>query len=326
MRVLLDLILILILVFLSFKGGGWWPLASIWIYIIAFDRKWLALSRRVQATTRFLISLGLFLSLAYWCSWVIYHPLWLFEPAFIPIGDNRILQFLFEGVPSRLFWSVALGTGMAALISILTLRVYGNLVAPGVYGQFEEYRGHEKEATSHVIRDLIGLAPGVLLVSRGELTSIGGAGNSVSMFGGPGMLIVQAGHAVILEQTGAISRVVSKGLTMLQEFEMVGMVVPLSTRTERITVQDVPTNDQIVITELEALVFHKADPGPQKDALGDGSYPYNAAILVDKIWGPNGGDWRTAVQSIASTAIRDLVGRYNLEELVPLSDQVRAEL
>ena len=84
-------------------------------------------------------------------------------------------------------------------------------MAPGVYGQFEEYRGHEKEATSHVIRDLIGLAPGILLVSNGELTSIGGAGNSVSMFGGPGMLIVQAGHAVILEQTGAISRVVSKG-------------------------------------------------------------------------------------------------------------------
>ena len=99
---------------------------------------------------------------------------------------------------------------------------------------------------------------------------------------------------------------------MLQQFEKVSMVVPLSTRTERITVQDVPTNDQVMIAELEALVFHKADPGPQEDALGDGSYPYSSTILVDKIWGPSGNDWCCAGQSIAETAIRDLVGQYDL--------------
>jgi regulator of protease activity HflC (stomatin/prohibitin superfamily) len=139
------------------------------------------------------------------------------------------------------------------------------------------------------------------------------------------VLIVQEGHAVILERSGRLSRVIGRGITWLEPFERISMIVPLYARAEKITVEQVATKDRILLDEFEALVFHKIDPGPEDDRIQDGIFAYNEEKLKREVWSPSGGDWRNGVKSVADSAIRDVVGRYDLEEIVPLSDRFRTQ-
>ena len=101
------------------------------------------------------------------------------------------------------------------------------------------------------------------------------------------------------------------------------MVVPLFLRSEKVTVEQVATKNKVLIEGFEVQVFHKVDPGPPEERIRDGQFAYTPRKLLDDIWGPGGGDWRGAVRSIAETATRDVVGRFDLEEIVPISDMFR---
>ena len=54
-----------------------------------------------------------------------------------------------------------------------------------------------------------------------------------------------------------------------------------------------------------------------------GSLRIHEQKLFKDVWSPDGGDWRNTVKSIADGAVRDVVGRYDLEELMPMSDKFR---
>ena len=101
------------------------------------------------------------------------------------------------------------------------------------------------------------------------------------------------------------------------------MVVPLSGRAERITVEQVATKDKVLIDEFAVIVFHKIDPGPEDERIQDGQFAYTEQKLFKNVWSTDGGDWRNTVKSIADGAVRDVVGRYDLEELMPMSDKFR---
>jgi regulator of protease activity HflC (stomatin/prohibitin superfamily) len=324
MRLLLDMIFSLFVVFLAFRLGGLWPILLIWVYILAFDTGLLSFSRRIQIARPFLVFLGLFASFVYAFSWVFYQ-LWSTKEVLASLKTDWWARLVLGSLSARVFWAALFATGVVSAILGCFLLIFARISAPSVYGQYEGYRGNESKAVMRVIYDLLGMSPGTQVVSKGKVESVGEMGNTLTIFGGPGLLIVQEGHAAILELGGGISRVVGKGLTWLKPFERVGMVVPLYTRTEKVTIQKVATNDRIVLDEIEVLVFHKCDPGEKAEVLSDGAYEYNPSVLTSKIWSPNGGDWRNSVQSVAESAIRDLVGRYDLEQIVPLSDQFRTE-
>jgi len=101
--------------------------------------------------------------------------------------------------------------------------------------------------------------------------------------------------------------------------------VPLYTRQEKVTVEQLATKDKIIIDEFNVLVFHKVDPGPPDQLTQDGLFAYNEERLRRVIWKPDGSDWRGGVRSVAETATRDVVGRFNLEEIIPISDDFRTE-
>ena len=102
------------------------------------------------------------------------------------------------------------------------------------------------------------------------------------------------------------------------------MAVPLFLRSERLTVEQVVTKDKVLIDEFELQVFHKVAPGPDgAKQIKEGQFTYTKERLLNDIWSPGGGDWQGAIRSVAQTATRDVVGRFDLEEIVPISDAFR---
>lgn len=323
MALLLEAILTLALIVAAIKLGWLWTILFMLLYITAFSSKWTFLSRRSVITSRFLAFLAFFLTLGLVMRKVV--DLILSTPEVQGlIAGSGVLRFLVGTDPLKVFWSLVIGLGVTVIMISFPLLVYGYIAGQNIYSQHEQYKGHEWDATQSAISVFLGVNRGTWIVSDGKAEVRGESGSSLTRFGGPGILIVQEGHAVILEVSGKISRVVGRGITWLKPFERISMVVPLFLRSEKVSVEQVATKDKILIPEFEVQVYHKADSGPEEDRIQDGLFAYTEDKVLKEIWGPSGNDWRGAVRSVADTATRDVVGRFNLEQIVPISDTSRA--
>jgi regulator of protease activity HflC (stomatin/prohibitin superfamily) len=330
MRLLIELPLTIALFTLAVKYG--WPYTVVFVlgYILAFAIKLPYLSKRVQVSTRFLVFLGVFLAFAMTTSAII-GRFFFSANGHAWIEAGRIRTFLLVTPALKALWAAVLGFGLIAVVAALILLPYGYSVAQNIYSQYEEYKGHEKEAVAAAIGAFLGINRGTWIVSNNQAEVRGDPAGGLARFGGPGVLIVQQGHAVILEISGKISRVVGWGITFLKPFERISMVVPLQSRGEQITIEQIATKDKILIESLDVLVFHRADLGTEDDRGTESDRPqaglsaYSKNKLIKDIWSPGGGDWRNGVRSVTESAVRDAVGRYDLVELLPMSDKFRQD-
>ncbi len=323
MRLIVESLLTLALLFLATKLGWPWPIFFVIGYLIAFGLRLPMSSRFFQVNSRFLVSLGGFLVVALFAMWAISDILFLESVQRDIIEPLPLLNSLFGSDNLKVLWSFAGGLAVAAGLAVVALVPYGHIAANSMYSQYEQYKGHETEAAQSAISILLGINRGTWVVSDGKAELHGDPGGSLARFGGPGVLIVQEGHAVILERSGRLSRVVGRGITWLEPFERISMIVPLYAHAEKITVEQVATKDKILVEEFEVLVFHRIDPGPEDEQIQDGIFSYNEQKLLKEVWSPGGGDWRGGVKSVSESAVRDVVGRFDLEEIVPMSDQFR---
>jgi regulator of protease activity HflC (stomatin/prohibitin superfamily) len=225
----------------------------------------------------------------------------------------------------EVFWSAVAGVAVPAVLSAAILIPFASQVARNRYGEYEQFKGNERLATHTALASILGISQGTWMVKAGKAEVLENPSGSLARFGGPGILIVQQGHAVMLEISGTISRIVHSGIAWLQPFERVSMVVPLQTRVDPVVVEHVATKDQVMIEEFEFLVFHRVDRGPELTQIRDGQYAYDKEVLLTRIWSPSGGDWRESVKSISSRAARDVIGRYDLTEIVPLTETMRQD-
>lgn len=324
MRILIELFLTILFFTIVLKFGWPWTVVFVLVYILAFDFKLPYLAKRIRLSTRFLVFLTITLPIWLTSSWIIGRI--LFSPQTQAwIASSRFWTFVLTPDVLKMFWAAAGGFVVTALLALLVLAPYGLVAGPNMYSQYEQYKGHELDAARSAIGALLGLSRGTWVVSDGKSEVRADPSGSLARFGGPGILIVQEGHAVILEVSGKVSRVVGRGITWLKPFERISMVVPLSGRAEKMTVEQVATKDKVLIEEFDLLVFHKVDPGPEEERVTDGLFSYNEQKLLKVVWSPGGSDWAGAVRSISENALRDVVGRYDLEEMLPMSDKFRED-
>lgn len=325
MRALIEIFLTLLAAFAAVKLGWIGTILFVLVYLVAFSFKWPFLARRTRVMPRFIAFLGVFLTVALILRWLF----GLVLASLAPQGEaaaRGALGFLLGSSNLVAFWSVVGGFGATALLAALLLLPYGRVVGASMYSQYDNYKGHEREAAMSAISILLGIDRGTLIVSSGQVESHGDNSGSLTRFGGPGILIVQEGHAVITEISGKLARVVGRGITWLKPFERISMVVPLYLRGETIVLDHITTRDHLIIDEFEYLVYHKVDAGEPDEQVANGLLPYNPRILINNIWSAGGGDWRNAIRSVAQTVGRDVFGRYTLEALVTISEPFRSQL
>lgn len=232
---------------------------------------------------------------------------------------------VFEPDRVRVFWSFLGGSAMAAVCMAMLLVAIALAAGFAMYHTTPQYRGHEAEAARSGLNLALGIDNGYVYIDNAKIEQIREPQGLLARYGGPGRLLVRLGYAVVLEKDGHPSRVVGSGLTFLQPFERVSMIVPLYGRRETIIVEDVETKDRALIEQIEFAVYHGADPGPREHQIHDGTMVYNRFVILNRIWNSSGSDWAGIVSSVSQTTARDLIGRHKLEDIIPMADTRRQE-
>ncbi len=239
--------------------------------------------------------------------------------------QNRSLysfrQFLLAGDLAPIFWAMFLGLVIAAGIVLAPIYGYSGIAARVL----DQYPGYDPRLAHQAVFSIqLGINKIQQLVLNGEIKPQRPAAGRLAMFGGPGVLIVEDGHAVVLMASGRITRVVGNGITWLKPFERAQMVVWLPVRVEKVVVPDVLTFDKMVLNSFELLVFHRADRGDESGRSGQ--YTFDQKVILEKVWSPKGTDWPSVVHSMSETTIRDVVAQFKFEDIVSIAGASRRDL
>ena len=151
------------------------------------------------------------------------------------------------------------------------------------------------------------------------------------VYAGPGLLIVADGYAVVLEQGGRISRIVGAGTSLLKQDERPSLIVPLRSETIAKPITNVITRDGIIIEGFNLFIYFQVDPGSgQPGERSEFAYDENH---IKKIWRLVSKEWdsiKPAMETIADTSLRDVIARYDLDEVLAtrerIKDEVRAQI
>ncbi len=320
-----GIIVELIAVFLVFCAALWfgaaWPYLLFPVYLGLLSLKITPVGKKLTVSWVFLLSCAFGLAIALAVGYVAFD---LFSTWTVDNPDSSLIQFFLGPAVLRLFWSMALGVMVGLELLALALIPLARLSAQGRLGDLETFQKHKWLGTRTALFGLLGLSQGTLEVREGKVVAASGNRETgLARFGGPGELIVQQGHAVMLETNGRVTRVVGSGLTYLRPFERVSMVVPLTSLAERVSLSNVMTKDKIILDAFECWVFHKLDPGPEELQVQDGLFCYNEQILREKVWKASGKDWRETIQGISTRCIRHVIGDTSFETILAMSDSER---
>lgn len=202
--------------------------------------------------------------------------------------------------------------------------------ARALLGEYDDpNKPPDPDVVRHVVDAEIGINKATWVVSEGKIKMHHPAAGKLAKFGGPGILIVEEGYAVVLTKSGKISRVVGRGLNTLLPFERPQMVVPLTTQAVRLEVHYVVTQDGGLLKVIEGLVFCKLDAG-RRNRDSDARYPFDDELILNKVWSPKGGDDAkeavSAVKPISESALRQVVSRHTLHEFFDNFEQTRMKI
>lgn len=326
MRLIVDAMLTIFSVFLALKLE--WPayLLVIPAYVLAMNLHIISWGRRLYLSGRVEWVLGGFVALTLLLSHHLYRSVPdTFGGPSTTAAATSLYTLTFDPDRVRVFWSLLGGAALASGTLIISLAVVGLMAGFSMYHTFPQYRGHELQAARSGLNLALGIENGYVYVDNAHIEQVREAKGPLGRFGGPGRLVVRLGHAVVLEKDGRPSRVVGSGLTFLQPYEWVSMIVPLYGRSEKMTIEEVETKDSACIEQFELLVFHRVDPGPKEHQVHDGPMLYNRYVILNRIWDPTASDWSGVIRSVSQSAARDMIGRHKLEDIIPMSDTRREQ-
>ena len=242
----------LFLLFLAFcwavGTGVPWTLLFVPAYLGLLTLKITPVGRKIKRNRVFMGCLALFVFVAFGMGALAFRM--LSDPV-ESIASWQLYNFLAGSMVLKLFWSTVIGLAVGIEVLAVLLLPIGVLVAHGKYGDFEQYKSHKWQATRTAIYGFLGLSKGTWEVREGKLEVLDKPDGSLADLEGPGELIVQQGHAVILERNGRVSNVVGSGLTFLRAFERVSMGDLLYTRLRACCRWAPSDRDKVSIEEFE---------------------------------------------------------------------------
>lgn len=194
------------------------------------------------------------------------------------------------------------------------------------------------EARELVRSQVFASARNYMMVENGEIASEKPAG-VLARLGGPGVLVVRPGNAVVLERGGTTTRIVGPGVHTLQRSETIKRphrgkgIIDLRPQEGSATAK-VLTKDGI---PLEMHVSHgwQIEPKAVTDnrrsnrpaggeattpVLGAPEYPVYESTVRKAVFATPPGGWESLFPEAALNVLRDVVATYTLDEILSLED------
>jgi hypothetical protein len=168
-------------------------------------------------------------------------------------------------------------------------------------------------------------AQGVQVVTRKcEIIPFRPAGPLASLFsrlGGPGMLIIENGVAVVLERSGKFTRAKGSGIAFTQRFERIAQIVDLRRQLRTKRVDKIMTRDGLTfdLDRLDVMFELASDFDPQR-----GEYAFSEEAMQDLVY--RGGliyrekgqevEWGGRVLGMVEFHLRDVAAGSALMEII----------
>lgn len=193
-----------------------------------------------------------------------------------------------------------------------------------------------QEARQFVRAQVFGTAGSSMTVENGEIVSQKPPG-ILARLGGPGVLVVKPGNAVVLERGGTTTRIVGPGVHRLQRSETIKKpygskgIIDLRPQTNDATAE-VLTKDGILvkmtvsqewqIEPREVTDRRRSDQpvgrGATTSVLGEPEYPVYEESVRRAVFATPADGWARVVPEAALNVLRDIVATYTLDELFSL--------
>jgi regulator of protease activity HflC (stomatin/prohibitin superfamily) len=152
-------------------------------------------------------------------------------------------------------------------------------------------------------------------------------GGILSSIGGPGIVVIKPGNAVVFERAGMTTQIEGPGVARTVLFEKIKQVIDLRPQWGTIEANDVQTRDGIPL-HLKAGVGYQIEPlanavgrlgagGPVGpfNATIMGAYPVHRNSVFCAAYFAGTSDWQRTSRGAVELALRDAIGRRTLAEI-----------
>lgn len=252
---------------------------------------------------------------------------------------DGLVQALLRGQTGiRLIVPDLLGFTLAVAVPILFWQLVISTSATWVLAISDSLGVSIKEARQFVRSQVFRSARNYLIVENGEIVSEKPAG-ILSRLGGPGVLVIRPGNAVVLERGGKTTRVVGPGMHTLERFETIKKphagkgIIDLRPQERTDTLQKVLTKDGIPLT-IEVSQSWRIEPkdvtdnrrpsmlaggAPTADLLGAPEHPVYETTVRKAVFGTPAAGWTSTVPERGLSVLRDVVATCTLDEILPVN-------
>jgi len=254
------------------------------------------------------------------------------------VVENRVVNFLIGGLTEQIILSTVLGliTGVS-VVSVPLLAVM--LVSSEYILALHEVHGLRRKDALRVLWSLImGINYPWMIIEDGKVTKSKPEG-ILPAIGGPGVVVIRAGNAVVFQRAGKISQITGSGLVLLKQYERIRAIFDLRPQSETRETENVLTKDRIPLT-ITMKVGSQIEPKevtdqrpesfvePNGEALSEviGTlYKTYRATLEKAVYHvpPNG--WGIIAPGSGQNLLRDIIATYNFDEIFKRVGEVEGE-
>ena len=173
-------------------------------------------------------------------------------------------------------------------------------------------------ALSYILSSMFGLWYAKLVIDDGVPKIEENEFSSLLTFGGPGIVLVQPGNAVMFRQLRSRSRHGITSSVFLRRFETIGMIADLEDQEEVIEELRVVTKDGIKVV-VKGIKYRYRVISNQPKTL-DNPYPFLDAELDKMAYNMSIGDrgqptWRAFIKQAVTTYVKEFLIDYTVDEL-----------
>jgi regulator of protease activity HflC (stomatin/prohibitin superfamily) len=182
-----------------------------------------------------------------------------------------------------------------------------------------------RDASDFLWAIILGTNQPWVVIENGEVVSSKKKGILHAM-GGPGVVVVRPGSAVVLHRTGEITKIAGPGLHRIRRHEKVRQIVRLGPLWQTEDVENVLTRDGVPLTirfgmgygiESKEDTDRRAGP-PANSAVVEGDYPVYEDTIRKAVLNVTPVGWEISGCAGCESQLRDIVGTYTLDQLFGL--------
>ena len=246
------------------------------------------------------------------------------------IKSTRLRLFLEEPIDKALFATV-LGLVLGGVLVIIPLGIFSLIGSEAILALFEAEGISRWDAFRYQWSLLLGIQHPWQVVEDGKV-KVPKPKGILSEIGGPGIVVIQPGNAVVFERLGRVTRIEGPGVVKTKRFERIKEVIDLRPQWATVKAENVLTKDRVPLT-IELGVGYRIELKEDTDERLESVLETDSEAFTREIgeiyrvyeetvrkaaYNVTAAGWQTTTREAAKTFLRDIVALYDFDEVFQL--------